>query len=312
MAIEEEWGLISLNTHKANDMAEFLIQEKALPGLESWSLQRREIKVGHSRFDFLLKRGEEQLFLEVKSCTLYSRLATQFPDAITARGRRHLEELTQMAKAGQKTGALFLGQNPHTRYFLPDWHTDLDFAQSLLQARGSVEFYPVAIQLHRKTGELSGAAQALEIPWEILQKEANDEGCYLYLLRLEEQKRIAVGRLGLIDFAPGFYVYCGSAKKNLTARLARHQRKKKKTHWHIDFLRAEAEHHHALAIRRQADLECALAQGIATLAEGAITNFGSSDCPCHSHLFYFTQNPLHQPSFHRLLGDLRMDQLLEE
>jgi DNA-binding sugar fermentation-stimulating protein len=64
--------------------------------------------VGHSRFDFLLERNGRPFYLEVKSCTLVGRSIAMFPDAVTARGRRHLEELADMGRRGTPCGVLFL------------------------------------------------------------------------------------------------------------------------------------------------------------------------------------------------------------
>jgi Uri superfamily endonuclease len=59
---------------------------------------------------------------------------------------------------------------------------------------------------------------------------------YVLLIELENEKRIGIGKLGNIKFKKGFYVYVGSAKKNLIQRVERHYSKEKKLHWHIDYL----------------------------------------------------------------------------
>ncbi|GFP23657.1 sugar fermentation stimulation protein A, partial [Candidatus Hakubella thermalkaliphila] len=54
--------------------------------------------LGRSRFDFLLKKDNQSLVLEVKSCTLFNQEIAMFPDAITLRGKRHLIELAELGE----------------------------------------------------------------------------------------------------------------------------------------------------------------------------------------------------------------------
>ncbi|CUH96790.1 hypothetical protein P22_2901 [Propionispora sp. 2/2-37] len=113
-------------------------------------------------------------------------------------------------------------------------------------------------------------------------------------------------------FKKGYYLYVGSAKSNLSKRLERHQRKRKRFHWHIDYLRACCEYHGAIAIRTTADLEHELAGAIGAIADWEIPGFGCSDCLCTSHLFGMQEDPLHLPRFIKLLQYFRMDRLEAE
>ena len=108
-----------------------------------------------------------------------------------------------------------------------------------------------------------------------------------YQLRIAVARpvRLRVGRLGCFLFPAGRYVYTGSAKRNLDARIARHLRKEKALRWHIDWLLA-APGVAVVAVKRANLSECALNQQVA----GAIVapGFGASDCRkgCRSHLRY--------------------------
>ncbi|MGE5336851.1 MAG: DUF123 domain-containing protein, partial [Gemmatimonadota bacterium] len=64
--------------------------------------------------------------------------------------------------------------------------------------------------------------------------------CFSYQLLIEIARplRCAIGRLGVFDFPAGRYLYTGSARRNLDARIARHLRGIKRLHWHIDYLLA--------------------------------------------------------------------------
>jgi hypothetical protein len=70
--------------------------KKEDPGLGKARILRSEVRMGRSRFDFLLQEKGEEILLEVKSCTLVGNKAAMFPDAVTERGTRHLEELARL------------------------------------------------------------------------------------------------------------------------------------------------------------------------------------------------------------------------
>jgi sugar fermentation stimulation protein A len=130
-----------------------------------------------------------------------------------------------------------------------------------------------------------------------------DRGAYLLVLAVSHARRLACGGLGRLSLPPGYYVYVGSAMGGLSARLARHQRQRKRLHWHIDYLLRDpaARLLESLPIRSSVRLECPLARALAELAEQAVPRFGSSDCRCPSHLYRFPGDPRQRRAFRRLL-----------
>jgi sugar fermentation stimulation protein A len=114
-------------------------------------------------------------------------------------------------------------------------------------------------------------------------------GAYIVVLYLNSNKRIKVGRLGKIYFKKGFYCYVGSAigKTKIEKRCKRHLKKNKKLRWHIDYLRKESSIVKIIAFESKKKIECKIAKKILKIANGYIEKFGSSDCKCVSHLFYF-------------------------
>jgi Uri superfamily endonuclease len=119
------------------------------------------------------------------------------------------------------------------------------------------------------------------------------KGCYVLLVRLRHAKRIEVGRLGSFHFTPGYYAYVGSAMLSLEKRIARHLRGEKRKHWHIDYLLEVATLIAVFSIISENKCECALAQLLRSLqgSQVPVLGFGSSDCSCGAHLFYFEENP---------------------
>jgi sugar fermentation stimulation protein A len=294
-----------LHTHRTNGVARYLIEAGVLPGFEDARILRAEVPIGRSRFDFLLRDKAGECYLEVKSCTLVGKEVAMFPDAVTERGARHLEELARLSREGKRTAVLFVVHWPFARLFMPDYHTDLHFARTFLKVREYVDIMPVAVRW-RNDMSLGSDVKTLEIPWDYITQESKDRGSYLLVLRLSTDRRIGVGSLGQILFRKGFYVYVGSAMANLTERIERHRRLRKRHHWHIDALRDVADFSCALAIRSSVPLECKLAGAVSRIAEWSIPKFGSSDCGCRTHLFGFGDNPVGMADFQKLLLDFRM------
>ena len=308
VAVERDGIPIMLHTHRTNDVARRLIDSGKVSGLEGARVIGREITVNHSRFDLLLEHEGRGLLTEVKSCTLAGDRIAMFPDAVTARGARHLSELASLSEKGEKTAVLFVIHWPRAEYFLPDYHTDLHFARTMLACRTRIRFFPVSVGWNDDL-TLQPATGLLDIPWEFIEQEAADRGSYLVILRLREDKYIAVGKMGTLFFPAGYYVYVGSAMANLTARLERHRRLRKNLHWHIDYLRQAAEFETALPVRSSVSLECPIAQAMEAVADWTVPRFGSSDCSCPTHLFGMQSNPLHSSVFIKLLLHFRINRL---
>jgi Uri superfamily endonuclease len=108
---------------------------------------------------------------------------------------------------------------------------------------------------------------------------------YQLVIEVARPLRVQVGRLGSFRFAAGRYVYTGSARRNLEARIARHARRDKRLRWHIDYL-LEQPGVQLAQVRRSRLPECALNQR--TRGTIPVPGFGATDCParCVSHLKY--------------------------
>ncbi|MBU2550398.1 MAG: GIY-YIG nuclease family protein [Proteobacteria bacterium] len=123
-------------------------------------------------------------------------------------------------------------------------------------------------------------------------KPAAYAGTYYLLMHLDQAREIAIGRRGARLFPPGFYGYAGSALNGLEARIARHLREDKRTHWHIDYFLEQASLLEVLRIVSGRRLECRLSRAAARLAGAPVMpGFGSTDCRCPTHLHHFTRDP---------------------
>jgi sugar fermentation stimulation protein A len=308
VAVERQGNPVMLHTHHTNTVAQWLMDRGSIPGLEDFSVAQREVTFGKSRFDFLLSDGTRELVLEVKSCTLFSGDIAMFPDAVTARGTRHLTHLAQLSRDGRRAGVLFVVHWPDARYFMPEYHTDLLFSRTLCTLKDALFVKAIAVQWTRDLS-IADNVREIEIPWSLIEEEAGDRGSYMVVLRLRKSSTVAVGQLGTRHFKKGFYIYVGSAKRSLQSRIARHRRAQKTKHWHIDYLREEADFITALPVLTSADLECGMAAELQSISDWTIRGFGSSDCPCETHLFGMREHPLAARPFIEVLHRFRIDRL---
>ena len=116
-----------------------------------------------------------------------------------------------------------------------------------------------------------------------------DKGTYILLAKLAKTQTIKPGKLPEAEYKKGIYLYVGRARTGLKARVKRHIRSEKKLYWHIDYLLQKAKVVD-IWIRQDYFDECNTADEIRNFKPAtakAIQGFGSSDCHCRSHLFYF-------------------------
>ena len=114
-------------------------------------------------------------------------------------------------------------------------------------------------------------------------------GIYQLLIYLSESAYITIGKKGIFRFPRGYYVYTGSAKSGLKARVKRHLRKKKKHFWHIDYLLDHASVKQVFLFPDGRLDECSLSRKVLkrSEAEVIVPKFGASDCNCPTHLVFF-------------------------
>lgn len=103
-------------------------------GLGALSEIRAEARVGESRFDFVAREGERRVAIEVKGCTLEEAGVARFPDAPTARGLRHVRELTALCRAGWRCALVIAIQFPGAKRFEPNWALQREFGEALIEA----------------------------------------------------------------------------------------------------------------------------------------------------------------------------------
>ena len=125
---------VGVNTLTANRLLAEAASDKMIPELGPFDKLLREVKLAHSRIDFCLVRGGVSLFLEVKNVTLVEDGTALFPDAPTARGRKHLQTLMDALDQGHRATMFYVVQREDAQRFSPAAHIDPAYAQALHRA----------------------------------------------------------------------------------------------------------------------------------------------------------------------------------
>jgi Uri superfamily endonuclease len=124
------------------------------------------------------------------------------------------------------------------------------------------------------------------------------KGIYCLLINCRRSQSIEIGKLGIINFEGGFYLYIGSALNGIGRRVSRHLRNEKKKFWHIDYLLSNRNVNieQVYCIESDKKIECQIAEKVEDAAE-SIEGFGSSDCRCRSHLFFLGERKVGLENF---------------
>jgi len=135
--VEVDGHLVGINTSHPNRIVSEAIKKDLIPELSGYSSLKRERKYGkNSRIDILLEQdGRVPCYVEVKNVTLKRNQEpngpAEFPDAVTARGAKHLEELSQMVKGGSRSMMFYLVQRSDCPSFTIASDIDPNYAKAL-------------------------------------------------------------------------------------------------------------------------------------------------------------------------------------
>jgi sugar fermentation stimulation protein A len=146
---EVEGGvLVGTNTAIPNQMIGALLRGRLLPGF-AWDELQAERRYGeNSRVDFWLRKGRREHFIEVKNCHLtYPDGRGYFPDSVSERAAKHLDELIREAEAGHRASVIFTAQRVDTRAVRPSDAHDPNFADAARRAKAAgVKFLALRIE----------------------------------------------------------------------------------------------------------------------------------------------------------------------
>ena len=146
-------ALVSVNTARGNQLVATALAAGAIAELRGYDTITREVAAGDSRLDFHLARGprnRDRAWVEVKTATMDGGAGTAaFPDAVTARGTRHLDELRALRRRGFRAVLLFVVARSGVTRVRPADEIDPTYGAALRRAAAS------GVELLAYTAELS-------------------------------------------------------------------------------------------------------------------------------------------------------------
>lgn len=288
-------GPIFLHTHVNNDVARHLLQHHLIPGLVGATITRSEVPHGRSRFDFLLDHDGVPVYVEVKSCTLFGNGVAMFPDAVTERGRRHLLELAELAEQGIRTAVVFVVHSGAVSCFMPDYHTDLAFSQTLLSVRDRVSVFPIAVAWD-EAFRMESKPRLLPIPWDFLTTEAVDSGNFLLILH----RSAGAGQ------PVSYYLLLGHAPSDLFRRCQRILRNGRGLPEHLVSWVPSAESKEILPIAGSRDRARAIHEALTDLDGITCLERAARREDSDVNVYQAEENPMLQAAFHDFLAQQRM------
>ena len=135
--IKAQKNLVGVNTHMANKIVNHALSNNLIKELKNNDFIKSEVFFNkETRFDFLVKKNNQKIFVEVKNVTLFrDKKTAEFPDAITSRGSKHLLTLIDAIKKGYKTYIIFLVQVQNMENFKVARDIDSEYYKNYLIAK---------------------------------------------------------------------------------------------------------------------------------------------------------------------------------
>ena len=135
--IKVKKNLVGVNTHMANKIVNHALNNNLIKELKNNDIIKPEVFFNkETRFDFLLKKNDKKIFVEVKNVTLFrDKITAEFPDAITTRGSKHLLALIDATKKGYKSYLIFLVQIQNMKNFKIARDIDSEYYKNFLLAK---------------------------------------------------------------------------------------------------------------------------------------------------------------------------------
>ncbi len=202
---------VMIDSSYSNRLFQKLLSDRKVPLPFNYHTVKSEPVFGSHRFDFLLQGDSGDTFIELKSCTLFHKSTGAFPDAVSTRASEHVRELA----ASGKGRLVFLVLRSDIEKFVPNYHTDFMFYETLREFREMIDPRAYAVQYDSNLDIHS----LKEIP--VIIPDAAPSGVFIILVHNTKDHETATG----IFLKKGFYVYCGYDAENIFKSVSSFRRK---------------------------------------------------------------------------------------
>ena len=134
--IEDDSSKVGVNTHLTNKIVLDALKNNLIKEFDKDITIKPEVKFGdNTRFDFLITKKDYKAFVEVKNVTLMRKPEiAEFPDAVTSRGAKHIEELIKASKKGYEVYIAFIIQREDCNQFVIASDIDAEYSELLSKA----------------------------------------------------------------------------------------------------------------------------------------------------------------------------------
>lgn len=144
---------VGINTANPNKLAYEAVSAGLIEGLKGYTEVKREVKWDDSRFDLMARNDKETCFIEVKNVSMKEGDWALFPDAVTERGKKHLETLIRVKEAGLRAVMLYVVQRIDVAQFGTADAIDPEYGKTLRKAiENGVEV--IVVQAEVSPGEI--------------------------------------------------------------------------------------------------------------------------------------------------------------
>ena len=197
---------VMIDSTYSNRLFHELLKKKKVPSLDRYSSIKTEPVYGSHRFDFLITSEDKQSYIELKSCTLFYNTTGAFPDAVSTRASEHVKALAESGKGK----LIFFVLRSDIERFLPNYHTDFTFYETLKYYKNMIDIRAFTVQYD---DELN--IQSLkEIP--VIIPEVIPYGIFFLILFNPADIINDDGEI----LEQGYYIYCGNSAGNIFKSIA--------------------------------------------------------------------------------------------
>ncbi len=158
-------SLVGVNTNVPNRLVKSAVMAQVFPELSGYELVTSEVTIHSStRLDLMLSDPiKGNCYIEIKNCTLVENGQARFPDAVTSRGLKHLDELVSLKKKGHRCVMFYVIQRMDASKFAPADHIDPVYGAGLRKAYAQ----GVEIMVYDTAITLSSISTGKKVPWEL-------------------------------------------------------------------------------------------------------------------------------------------------